>query len=125
MPAPLYIGFSSVNRPGINSVLTNIDLIKADLLNALLIPLRSVPGFPKYGSVIPLLPFELDSPTGGVVNVLVENTKKQIANDPRVKLQSINLTRDDSHSITLNIVLWFVEFNMEDSLTLNFSAETR
>lgn len=125
MPAPLYIGFSSVNRPGINSVLTNIDLIKADLLNALLIPLRSVPGFPKYGSVIPLLPFELDSPTGGVVNVLVENAKKQIANDPRVKLQSIDLTRSDSHSITLNIVLWFVEFNMEDSLTVNFSAETR
>jgi len=125
MPAPLYIGFSSVNRPGINSVLTNIELIKADLLNALLIPLRSVPGFPKYGSVIPLLPFELDSPTGGVVNVLVENTKQQIANDPRVKMQSIDLTHNDSHSITLNIVLWFVEFNMEDSLTLNFSTETR
>jgi hypothetical protein len=125
MPAPLYIGFSSVNRPGINSVLTNIDLIKADLLNALLIPLRSVPGYPKYGSVIPLLPFELDSPTGGVVNVLVENTKQQIKQDPRVKLKSIDLTRDNSHSITLNIVLFFVEFNIEDSLSVNFSSETR
>lgn len=125
MPAPLYIGFSSVNRPGINSVLTNIDLIKADLLNGLLIPLRSVPGFAKYGSVIPLLPFELDSPTGGVVNVLVENAKQQIAQDPRVKLQSIDLTRNDSHSITLNIVLLFVEFNMEDILSVDFSSETR
>jgi hypothetical protein len=125
MPAPLYIGFSSVNRPGIDSVSTNIELIKADLLNALLIPLRSVPGYPKYGSVIPLLPFELDSPTGGVVNVLVENTKQQIKQDPRVKLKTIDLTRDNSHSITLNIVLFFVEFNMEDSLSVNFSSETR
>lgn len=125
MPSPLYIGFSSVNRPGIDTVLTNIDLIKADLLNALLIPLRSVVGYPRYGSVIPLLPFELDSPTGGVVNVLVQNAKEQIANDPRVSLQSIDLVRNDSHSITLNINLLFVEFNMQDSLVLNFSTETR
>lgn len=125
MPSPLYIGFSSVNRPGINTVLTNIELIKADLLNALLIPLRSVVGYPRYGSVIPLLPFELDSPTGGVVNVLVQNAKQQIANDPRVSLQSINLERDNSHTITLKIDLLFVEFNMSDSLTLNFSTETR
>jgi len=125
MPTPLYIGFSSVNRPGINTVLTNIELIKADLMNALLVPLRSVPGYPRYGSVIPLLPFELDSPTGGVVNVLVQNAKQQIAGDPRVSLQSIDLTHNDTHTITLNIVLLFVEFNMQDSLVLNFSTETR
>lgn len=125
MPAPLYIGFSSINRPGINTVLTNIDLIKADLMNALLIPLRSVAGYPRYGSVIPLLPFELDSPTGGVVSVLVENAKQQIANDPRVSLQNIDLTRNDSHTLTLDIKLFFVEFNMADNLVLNFSTETR
>lgn len=125
MPSPLYIGFSSVNRPGIASVLTNIDLIKADILNSLLIPLRSVPGFPKYGSVIPLLPFELDSPTGGVINTLVQNATQQIGNDPRVTLSSINLVNDDIHTVTLKIVLFFVEFNMEDSLTVNFTTETR
>lgn len=125
MPSPLYIGFTSVNRPGINTVATNIELIKADLLNALLVPLRSVVGYPKYGSVIPLLPFELDSATGGVVNVLVQNAKQQIANDPRVSLQSLDLIRDDPHSITLNIVLLFVEFNVEDLLSVNFSTETR
>jgi hypothetical protein len=125
MPTPLYIGFSSVNRPGINTVLTNIELIKADLINALLVPLRSVVGYPRYGSVIPLLPFELDSPTGGVVNVLVQNAKQQIANDPRVSLQTINLIHNDAHSITLNIGLLFVEFNMQDNLVLNFSTETR
>ena len=125
MPTPLYIGFSSVNRPGINTVLTNIELIKADLINALLVPLRSVVGYPRYGSVIPLLPFELDSPTGGVVNVLVQNAKQQIANDPRVSLQTIDLIHNDTHSITLNIGLLFVEFNMQDSLVLNFSTETR
>jgi hypothetical protein len=125
MPAPLYIGFSSVDRPGITSVLTNIELIKADIRNALLIPLRSVPGYPRYGSVIPLIPFELDSPTGGVVNILVENAKQQISNDPRVSLQNINLSRDDPHTITLTIGLLFVEFNMRDNLVLNFSSETR
>lgn len=126
MPTALYIGFSSVNQPGINTTLTNIDLIKADLMNALLIPLRSVVGCPKYGSVIPLLPFELDSPTGGVVNVLVQNATQQIKNDPRVSLNSISLDRnDDTHTLTLTINLQFVEFNMQDSLTLNFSTETR
>src|SRR4051812_29174404 len=105
MPTPLYIGFSSVGRPGINSVLTNIDLIKADLRNALLVPIRSVPGYPRHGSVIPLIPFELDSPTEGLVSVLVENARKQIKNDPRVSLQSIELTRPDPHSLVLTVQL--------------------
>lgn len=126
MPNALYIGFSSVNRPGIDTTLTNIDLIKADLMNALLIPLRTVVGYPRYGSVIPLLPFELDSPTGGVVNLLVQNATQQIKNDPRVSLNNITLDRnDDTHTLTLTINLQFVEFNMADSLTLNFSTETR
>lgn len=125
MPTPLYIGFSSVDRPGINSVLTNIELIKADIRNALLVPIRSVVGYPKYGSVIPLLPFELDSPTKGLVSMLVDNATTQIKNDPRVSLQDIALTRPDTHTIQLSIKLLFVEFNMSDELTLNFSTETR
>ena len=126
MPAPLYIGFSSVGRPGINTTLTNVALIKADLLNALLVPIRSVVGYPRYGSVIPLLPFELDSPTGGLVSLLVQNATQQIKNDPRLQLNNISLNRDDeTHTITLTINLYFVEFNMSDSLVLNFSTEIR
>jgi hypothetical protein len=126
MPAPLYIGFSSVGRPGINTTLTNIDLIKADLLNSILVPIRSVPGYARYGSVIPLLPFELDSPTGGVVNILVQNATQQISNDPRLSLNSISLVRnDETHTISLAINLFFVEFNMSEELVLNFSTETR
>jgi phage baseplate assembly protein W len=126
MPTPLYIGFSSVDRQGINTALTNIDLIKADLRNALLVPIRSVVGYPRYGSVIPLLPFELDSPTGGLVSVLVENARDQISNDPRVTIQNIDLNNDiATHTVTLTISLFFVEFNMTDSLVLNFSTETR
>ncbi len=122
----LYIGFSSVNRPGITTVLSNIELIKADLMNALLIPIRSVVGYPRYGSVIPLLPFELDSPAGGVINVLVQNATQQIKNDPRVSLQTIDLNNDsDTHTITLTIRLLFVEFAIQDELILNFSTETR
>lgn len=126
MPTPLYIGFSSVGVRGINTALTNIELIKADLRNALLVPIRSVVGYPRYGSVIPLLPFELDSPTGGLVSVLVENARQQISNDPRVTVQDIQLDNDiANHTITLTISLYFVEFNMADSLTLNFSTENR
>lgn len=126
MPAPLYIGFSSVGRTGVNTTLTNIDLIKADLLNALLVPIRSVVGYPREGSVIPLLPFELDSPTGGLVSMLVQNATKQIKNDPRLQLNQITLDKDDAtHTITLKINLFFVEFNMSDELVVNFSTETR
>ena len=126
MPSPLYIGFSSVDRSGINTTSTNIDIIKADLRNALLVPLRSVVGYPRYGSVIPLLPFELDSPIGGIVSLLVENAKQQLANDPRIELQTIDLDNDiETHSITLTIHLFFVEFNMSDALVLNFSTENR
>jgi hypothetical protein len=126
MPAPLYTGFSSVNRPGINSTVTNIELIKKDLELAILVPIRSVRGYARYGSIIPLTTFELDSPTGGLVNQLVENARQQIRNDPRVKINSINLERDTAkHTITLNISLLFVEFNMSDNLTLTFSTETR
>ncbi len=126
MPSPLYIGFTSVDRSGINTTSTNIDIIKADLRNALLVPLRSVVGYPRYGSVIPLLPFELDSPIGGIVSLLVENTKQQLANDPRISLQTIDLDNDiETHTITLTIHLFFVEFNMSDSLVLNFSTENR
>ena len=126
MPTPLYVGFSSVGRSGINTTLTNIEIIKADLRNALLVPIRSVAGYPRYGSVIPLLPFELDSPTGGIVSLLVQNTKQQISNDPRVSLQSIDLNNDiETHTITLTINLFFVEYNMSDALVLNFSTENR
>jgi hypothetical protein len=126
MPPPLYIGFSSVGRPGINTTLTNIDLIKADLLNSILVPVRSVVGYPRYGSVIPLLPFELDSPTAGIVSILVQNTTQQISNDPRLKLNAISFVRNDAtHTISLTINLFFVEFNLSDELVLNFSTETR
>jgi hypothetical protein len=126
MPSLLYVGYSSVGRTGINTTLTNIALIKADIINALLVPLRSVVGYPRYGSVIPLLPFELDSPTGGVVSLLVQNATQQIKNDPRVTLNQISMDRNtETHTITLTINLFFVEFNMSDELVLNFSTETR
>lgn len=126
MPNSLYIGFSSVNINGLNTTLTDIELIKQDIRNALLIPIRSVAGYPRYGSVIPLLPFELDSPTGGLTNILVQNATQQIKQDPRVSLNNITLSRsDDTHTLTLNISLTFVQYNMTDSLIINFSTENR
>jgi phage baseplate assembly protein W len=126
MPTPIYIGFSTVDRVGINTIATNIELIKADIRNALLVPIRSVVGYPRYGSVIPLLPFELDSPNGGIIDALIQNAKNQIANDPRVRLDNISVDNDTvGHSITLTIVLFFIEFNMTNALTLNFSTENR
>jgi hypothetical protein len=126
MPAPLYVGYSSINNNGLNTTLTDIELIKQDIRNSILISIRSVPGYPRYGSVIPLLPFELDSPTSGITGVLVQNVTKQIKQEPRVSINNISLIRsDDTHSLTLNISLNFVQYNMNDSLVINFSTENR
>jgi phage baseplate assembly protein W len=125
MSAPLYKGFSSVNRNGLKTNLTDIELVKQDIRNALLVQIRSVPGYPKYGSVIPLLPFELESTTGGISGVLIQNAKAQIAKDPRVTLTNITMTVNDGHALTLNITLNFVQFNITDNLVLEFSKAIR
>lgn len=126
MAVPIYIGFGSVNANGLKTTLVNIELIKNDIRNSILIPIRSVVGYPTYGSIIPLLPFELDSPTNGLISVLVTNATQQIKNDPRVSLNSISLIRnDDTHALTLNISLFFVQFNISDTISIDFTAETR
>lgn len=119
MVAPLYRGFSTVVNQGVQTKLENIALVKQDLLNHFNTRLDERVGRPRYGSVIWDLLFDLSDPR--TESLIVADAERVIASDPRVELLQLIPTVDlDTHRITLEIKLRFIEFNMDDNFNVVF-----
>jgi len=121
MIAPLYRGFSSKARTGIDTRVFNIDLVKADLANKFDTRLGERVGRPNEGSIIHDLLFEpIDSRTEALITA---DAQRIINEDPRVDLieMIVNFTPEEN-SIQIDMTLQFVEFDMNDSFTVTFEG---
>lgn len=80
---PTFIGFSTINQNK-KFTLTDFDLIKRDLANALNIQQGSLPGRPGYGTTIWQYVFE--NQTQSTQNQMLEELARVVSNDPRLAL---------------------------------------
>ena len=121
MAAPRYRGYSSVQlKGGVNTSLTDIEIVKQDLLNEFNTRLGERVGRPGFGSIVHDLLFDLADPR---TEALVYSDADRIfRNDPRVETREINVTVDiDAHTITVEATLLMVEFDMNDNFSVTFN----
>ena len=114
----LYRGFSTVNRSKKFRV-TDVELVKQDLLNHFHIRKGEKLMQPNFGSIIWSLLFE---PMDDHINkLIVEDVQRIVGYDPRLGLQNITVvTQDNGLQIELDLV--YIPTNQATTMSLNFDA---
>ncbi len=121
-PPPFFVGFNTVGQQNPPYTLTNIELIKRDLLNQF----HTIPGervmLPAFGSRIPIL---LMDPFDSITNdAIIEDAIRVVQSDPRVQLVNIEVFTEDQ-AITLVITLEFVPGSTREDLFVSFTIKDR
>lgn len=119
---PYFVGFNTVDNPAPPYSLTNIDLIKRDLLNHFATPLGSRVMLPGFGTRIYEMLFDpFDEYTK---NAIIEDAVRVVKSDPRVELVSIDVYQADQ---ALNVVmnLLFRPESVTENLFVSFSLKDR
>lgn len=122
MKLPIYRGFSSDNfAQNRTFMVTNMELVKRDLLNHI----YTIPGervhLPEFGTRIPLLAFEpLDEKT---IQIIREDLKKVFEYDPRVRLIDMAVSAiPDANMIAAFVDLEYLELNTRETFKLEFKT---
>jgi phage baseplate assembly protein W len=119
---PYFVGFNTINQPNPPYSLTNLELVKRDLLNQFATPMGSRVMLPNFGTRIYEMLFDpFDEITK---NIIIEDAVRVVSDDPRVSLQQIDVYQQDQ---TLNVVmvLLFVPESVTDSLFVSFSLKDK
>ena len=85
---PTFIGFNTIGQFR-KFTLTDSQLVKRDLINALNIQQGSLPGRPDFGTTVWSYLFENQTPE--VVSRIVEELQRLVRNDPRIFLQDVDV----------------------------------
>lgn len=123
MTTGLYKGYSTYEYQRIKSfVLTDMELVKMDLLNHLYTRKGERVMMPNFGTRIPDLAFEpLDQIT---LDILEEDLRSVFAFDPRVELLELIIDPNyDGNVVTASARLLYVELNMTGTIDLNITFE--
>ncbi len=119
----LYRGYSSFEFERIKQFeLTDVELVKMDLLNHIFTRRGSRVMMPTFGTVIPDLVFEpLDEQT---TEILEDELRSVFDFDPRVETVSLDLVvQEDQYTVTVAVQLFYVELDIIDSFELNITFE--
>lgn len=125
MALGLYRGYSSYEYQRNKTFkLTDIELVKMDLLNHIYTRKGERVMMPNFGTRIPDLAFEpLDQLT---LDVLEEDLRAVIAFDPRVQLMELKIIPFyDNNAVIASARLFYVELNITGNLDLNITFEGR
>ena len=121
-PPPYFVGFNTVDNPQPPYSLTNVELVKRDILNQF----YTVPGervmLPSFGSRIPYLlmdPFDTTTK-----DAIVEDAIRVVQSEPRVRMVNINVFEKDQ-AITLVITLMFLPESKQEDLFVNFAIQNK
>lgn len=118
-----YRGFSSFEfQKNKSFVLTDIELVKLDLLNHIFTRKGERVMMPDFGTLIPDLVFEpLDNET---LTTLEDELRSVFVYDPRVSILSLNLEPDyDKNLVMVRSELQFIELNVSSSFNFNIEFE--
>ena len=115
-----YIGFSTVDRTGAPWDLQNIELVKRDLLNALLTKQGERIMRPSFGTrIFDILMDPFDDISR---EAIVDDVRRIIENDPRVQLQNIEVVELDQ-IIRVGAVLNFIPQNVAEQLYIEYQKQ--
>lgn len=117
----LYKGYSSFEfEKSKNFQLTDIDLVKMDLLNHIFTRRGERPMMPTFGTSIPDLTFEpLDDDTLGI---LEDEINLVFSYDPRVEVLELKLDPQyDENAVMMYARIRYIEINQVDVLNLRFN----
>lgn len=120
----LYRGYSTYEYQRTKKfMLTDIELVKMDLLNHIYTRKGERVMMPNFGTRIPDLPFEpLDQIT---LDILEEDLRAVFAFDPRVQLLELQITPYyDNNAVIASARLLYVELSITGNLDLNITFES-
>ena len=129
MAEPLYKGFSSFEYQKTKTFsLTDIELVKLDLLNHIFTRRGERLMMPNFGTGIPNLVFEpLDA---GTLETLEDELRRVFDFDPRVEVLRLDVQpatdgtgNPNENAVTASARLLFVELNIVDNFDLNIVFE--
>ncbi len=122
----IFKGFSTYptasNAVTRNYALTDLDLVKRDLLNQFMTVKGERVMMPTYGSIIWNLLFENMSNT--LIDMMVDDSKKIIASEPRVELDNLSIRQFD-HGVILNFRLLYKPWQVYDDFSVEFDRRSR
>jgi len=122
--ASRYRGYSSFEFQRTKEfTITDVELVKLDLLNHIYTRKGSRVMMPTFGTIIPDLVFEpLDSTT---TEILEDELRSVIDFDPRVEIVSFDLlVEEDQNLVMADVQLFYVELNVTDNFELNITFGT-
>ena len=118
----IYRGFSSNNPNAQNGVLYDIDIIKQDIYNHFMTAKGERVMLPNFGSIVWDYLYEpIDEATKEVIQ---EDAKNIVSQDPRVKLRSIVVTGIEN-GILVNLELEFLQYNAVQDMAISFGVNSR
>ena len=123
MAKGLYRGYSSYEYQNNKTFsVTDIELVKLDLLNHIFTRKGDRVMMPNFGTRIPDLAFE---PMDGItLGMLEEDLRAVFEFDPRVELLALTIVPVyDSNTVIASAKLLYVELNMQGSLDINITFE--
>lgn len=123
MAKGLYRGYSSYEYQNNKTFsVTDIELVKLDLLNHIFTRKGDRVMMPNFGTRIPDLAFE---PLDGItLGILEEDLRAVFEFDPRVELLALTIVPIyDSNTVIASAKLLYVELNMQGSLDINITFE--
>lgn len=124
MTIGLYKGISSWEYQNNKTFsITDVELVKLDLLNHIFTRRGERVMMPRFGTRIPDLAFEpLDDIT---LMVLEEDLRSVIDFDPRVQLMELQIDPSpDTNTVLAAVTLFYVELDLVDTLNLNITFES-
>jgi phage baseplate assembly protein W len=112
----LYKGFSS-NETGRNYKLTDIDLVKQDLMNHFYIRKGEKLENPEFGTVIWDMLFEPF--TEEVKKIIAKDVEDIVNYDPRIAVNAVNVDTTEQ-GIRIQADLIYIQFNINERMTFDF-----
>lgn len=116
----IYKGFSTIDKTK-NFRLTDFELVKRDILNHFYIKKGEKLMNPEFGTIIWDTIFE--PLTEDNKDLIVQEVKKVIANDPRVAATDVVLISYE-YGVQIEIALLYISTDQRDTLVLNFDNNT-
>lgn len=123
MASGLYRGYSSYEYQNNKTFkLTDVELVKLDLLNHMFTRKGERVMMPRFGTRIPDLAFE---PMDDITLMVLEEDLRAVVNfDPRVKLLDLRIIPSpDENQVTASVDLLYIELDTVDTLDLNITFE--
>ena len=121
--ANIYRGFSS-DRWGTRRTfaLSDIELVKRDLMIHIFTERGSRVMMPNFGTRIPIMAFEPNDPN--TISQIREDLETVFEYDPRVQLINLQLAAlTDNNAIIATATLRYIEFNVEDDLRIEIQSQ--